>query len=38
MSNVILTPFGVLVSCAEPTLWPSVLLNSTVTGLEPVRL
>src|SRR5208282_269850 len=38
MSSVILTPFGELVSWAVPTFWPSVFLNSTVTGLELARL
>jgi len=33
MSSVILTPFALLESWAEPTLWPSVVLESTVTGL-----
>src|SRR5580700_1039573 len=37
-SSVILTPFAVPESWAVPTLWPSVFLNSTVTGLEAERL
>src|SRR5271169_6475255 len=37
-TSVLLTPFCVLESCAVPTLWPSVFLKPTVTGLEVARL